>query len=113
MGRPSGWPGSGADRSEPGGPAVCLVFGAECLREKRTLASGTDDLDRDQDGPDDQRLPALQRQQNKQKCCGSEDVDGMAEPGIKAVLHQPTCVGPDGERSPELATGSEPQGRAD
>jgi len=51
--------GCGRMSSEPRGPTVGLVLGAERLRQDPLFASGTDDLDRDQNRPDDQRLPAI------------------------------------------------------
>jgi hypothetical protein len=45
--------GCGQMSSEPRGPAVRLVFGTEPLPKDPLLASGADNLDRDQNGPDD------------------------------------------------------------
>src|SRR5664279_2176502 len=97
---------------EPRGVAVRLVLGAERLREDTLLASGTDNLNRDQNGPYGQRLPALQRQQDEQKSHGAEDIDGVAKPRVEARRHELTCLRPDRKRHAQLSACDEPENGA-
>ena len=64
--------------SEPGGPAVRLVLGTERLRQDAFLTSSTDELDRDEDGPDGQPSPAAPGGQAEKPWCQRHRWGGAA-----------------------------------